>query len=76
MARKAVRLVLLTLAFVARATSSESDSPTWVSPENGSDSACCCKTYLSSETCATGYDLDNIVHWIRRRCVEDHTHHA
>ncbi|KAL3674316.1 hypothetical protein V7S43_000271 [Phytophthora oleae] len=54
-----VRPVLLAAAFFARA-SSEIDLPNWVSPVNASESACYRKTYLSSDTCATGYESDNI----------------
>ncbi|KAG6952174.1 hypothetical protein JG688_00013391 [Phytophthora aleatoria] len=36
------------------------DLPNWVSPVNASESACYRKTYLSTKTCATGYESDHI----------------
>ncbi|KAL4170965.1 hypothetical protein KRP22_009066 [Phytophthora ramorum] len=50
---------LLVATFVAIADA-DTDVPNWVSPINVTDSACYRKTYLSSETCAIGYESDGI----------------
>ncbi|KAI9986804.1 hypothetical protein PInf_025765 [Phytophthora infestans] len=57
------RLPLLVSATIAIATSTAEanvDLPNWVSPVNASESACYRKTYLSTKTCATGYESDHV----------------
>ncbi|ETL81560.1 hypothetical protein L917_18127 [Phytophthora nicotianae] len=53
-------LVIATVAVATSSAESNADLPNWVSPVNASESACYRKTYLSTKTCATGYESDHI----------------
>lgn len=53
-------LVLLAVSIAIATSSAESDAPNWISPVNASESACYRKTYLSTKTCATGYESDHV----------------
>ncbi|GMF65663.1 unnamed protein product [Phytophthora lilii] len=57
-----LRVTILIAGIAVALCSAESDDslPNWVSPINASESACYRKTYLSSKTCATGYESDGI----------------
>ncbi|RLN92280.1 hypothetical protein BBJ28_00021420 [Nothophytophthora sp. Chile5] len=58
--REGFESVLLEIRHVRHHVERLENLPNWVSPIAATDSACYRKTYLSSETCATGYASDGI----------------